>query len=165
MAARISWLVAAFLLGTISGWLPDIGRRWFLLYPQPGIPFICSLWLYERHLAYLAFIIGPVILLVSAPYLTVGVARISKRSFWMLAVFSVLDCLYLAVAYKLGYKYQGRPITNLVILFSLLWLALLWQLYKLAMHNPGYWSALIFRTGFVAWLMIYAFPGLGEPCC
>jgi hypothetical protein len=164
---RLCWPAAAIVLGLASALLPNLSLGWYLLYPYPLIPSL--FWLSLGDLlgmlftSCLAFVMGPIFLFVASPSLFGGVARTSKKDFWVLIAFSILEVVYLLVSWKGGYKYVPGPSwTNLTILISLLWLVVVWFFYQRAKRSQSYRSCLVYKFAFVLWLIVYAFPWLGE---
>lgn len=168
MNSRLCWAFGAAALGLASVLLPHLSLRWYLLYPYPLVPTITLILLSLRSLgwsptAYLLVFLGPILFFISSPRLVSGEARLCRKDFWILLVFSALDVLCLTLTWRGGYRYvPGPTYTNLTIVLSLFWVAVLWVIFVLARRRQSYWTIFAYHFVFVLWLLIYAFPWFGE---
>ena len=155
------------LCGVAFAVFPMLSLRWYFFYPYPAIPTLFWLVLAERlgtlMTGCFAFLAGCGIFAIASPTLARGKAKIGKAQLIGLGILTSLQLLHFGVSWRDGYKYAPGPSgTRLIFAFSLIWLVSLWLLLRLASARQSYFSALAYHFAFTMWLLIYAFPWLGE---
>jgi hypothetical protein len=165
---KLYWWIAAVVLGLAFALLPSLSLRWYWIYPFPLIPSVFWMVVADAIRSQLltgciAFCLGPAMFLLASPALFRGEAKISRASLRALLALTVLEIADVALTRHGGYQYvPGRTLTNLTIVGSVIWLLALWLLFAAARVLQSYPWTLAYNFGLVLWLLVYAFPWLGE---
>jgi hypothetical protein len=107
-------------------------------------------------------LLGPLLLLAWAPFLTHGTPHVPQRSIAGFFVLVVLDILWVAMSLGSGLHFRGRPYVFATLTLQLFVLSgCVFFLIRSRTH-PTWSRNLVFHCSVVVWLCWCAFPYFGE---
>jgi hypothetical protein len=152
-----SFASAAVLL-SIVGWF-RVAHLWSNQWPAPLLYLALAMARVPKGAWFLS---GPLLLLAWAPQLLRGSSTIPLRSRVALGILTALTLFHLWASWEYAVSYRGWFGVSAIALASAGPVAFLWFLLRVVVRRPSFWGNLLFHLGLVAWLIVLAFPDIGE---
>ena len=91
-----------------------------------------------------------------------GASEIPLRSTVALALLTLLTPTWFALSWAYGVEYQGPEHTQIMLVYNVLFLSVLWRIWFSLRRKRTFWGSLLFHWVIAFWIVWGAFPYLGE---